>query len=210
MKIYELPPLPPLQFFRIHTEVKYSQNMGGKISRFLLPDTSFLLGQETFADVALAWSEKGIQVHVKVEKKFEDACYPKYQEGDAIELFFDTKDLKDVGFPTSFCHHFLILPQKVQEIQAIELSRFRGEDSHPLCDPRLIQVSSEMRSQSFSIDIVFPSEILHGFDPLVYPKLGFSYCIHRPKNSSQYFSASSSLGSLSQHPSFWASCALIK
>lgn len=203
----KIPPIAPLHFFRMNAEVKYGKPEGKK---YLLPQTADLLGEESFADVALAWQEEGIFARVVVHQPFEEAVYPKYEEGNAIELFFDTRDLKEAGFPTRFCHHFLILPQEVQGVQALELSRFRTEDRHPLCDPGAIEVHTENTPKSFSVEIGFPADILHGYDPRSFDRLGFTYCIHRPKKGSQHFAVSSRDIAIAQHPSFWATCQLIR
>jgi hypothetical protein len=199
------PPIAPIHFFRLNVDVKYGKEPAKK---HRLPDTSELLGEDSFADVALAWHEEGIYTRVTVHQKFEESVYPKYDQGDAIELFFDTRDLKEAGFPTRFCHHFLILPQEVQGVQALELTRFRTEDSHPLCDPRAIQVSTENSFREFTVNIHLPAEILHGYDPHAFDRLGFTYCIHRPKRPSQHFAVSSAYVSVAQHPSLWATCKL--
>jgi hypothetical protein len=197
----EVPSLAPLHFFRLNVDVKRD-----KATR--LPDTSELLHEEKFADVSMTWNDSGITVHVDVHKKFEEAAYPKFEEGDAIELFFDTRDLKEAGFPTRFCHHFLILPQEVQGVQALEMTRFRNEDSHPLCNPETIQVKAKIEPRRYTVDIHCPAEILHGYDPKGFDRLGFTYCIHRPKNGSQHFAVSSSYVPVAQHPSLWATCKL--
>jgi hypothetical protein len=198
----KFPPIAPVHFFRINIDLKRKKT--------LLPDTSSFLGEEHFADVSMAWNEEGIDVQIEVNKKFEEAFYPKYDEGDAIELFFDTRDLKEAGFPTRFCHHFLILPQEVQGIQAMELTRFRNEDSHPLCDSTAIQVKTEMSSRKYIVHLYFPAEILHGYDPRAFDKLGFTYSIHRPKRESQHFAVSSRFVQVSQHPSLWATLKLLR
>ncbi len=202
----KFPPIAPLHFFRLNVDVKYGKQLGKK---YLLSDMSDLLGEESFSDVSLGWHEEGIFARIDVNKPFEEAIYPKYEQGDAIELFFDTRDLKEAGFPTRFCHHFLILPQEIQGVRSLELTRFRSEDSHPLCDPGAIQVHTENHLRSFTVDIHLPAEILHGYDPRSFDRLGFTYCIHRPKKESQHFAVSSSYVSVPQHPSLWATCKLI-
>lgn len=202
----KFPPIAPLHFFRLNVDVKYGKQLGKK---YLLPDMGDLLSEEIFADVFLGWHEEGIFVRMGVNKPFEEAIYPKYEQGDAIELFFDTRDLKEAGFPTRFCHHFLILPQEVQGVRALELTRFRSEDSHPLCAPASLQIHTENTPRSFTVDIHIPAEILQGYDPRSFDRLGFTYCIHRPKKASQHFAVSSHYVSVPQHPSLWATCKLI-
>jgi hypothetical protein len=208
MNRFDIPELAPLHFFRLNVDVKSGKEI--KKKGHLLTSTSSFLAEEPFADVAMAWNESGIIVQVDVHKKFEEAIYPKYEEGDAIELFFDTRNLKEAGFPTRFCHHFLILPQEVQGVRALELTRFRNEDSHPLCAPEMIKASTIIDSRSYRTTVELPGEILHGYDPLAFDRLGFTYCIHRPKKESQHFAVSSHYVPVAQHPSLWATCKLIK
>ena len=208
MQRFDIPELAPLHFFRLNIDVKWGKEI--KKKGYLLPNMSSLLAEETFADIAMAWNENGVVAEVDVRKQFEEAVYPKYEEGDAIELFFDTRDLKEAGFPTRFCHHFLILPQEVQGVHALELTRFRNEDSHPLCAPEMIKVHTKIDSRSYKTFIELPAEILHGYDPSAFDRLGFTYCIHRPKGESQHFAVSSNYVPIAQHPSLWATCQLIK
>ena len=208
----KFPPIAPVHFFRISVDLKQGKEVKRRLfgKGFQLPDTSAFLGEDHFADVALAWQQEGIEVEVQVNQKFEEASYPKYDEGDAIELFIDTRDFKEAGFPTRFCHHFLILPQEVQGVRALEMTRFRNEDSHPLCDPEAIKVETEMSSRAYTVRIRLPAEILHGYDPRSFDRLGLTYCIHRPKRESQHFAVSSKYVQVAQHPSLWATCKLTR
>jgi hypothetical protein len=200
----DVAPLSPIHFFRLSADIKQGKKASSK-----LPDMTEMLGEEHFADVSASWHQDGLYVNLHAHKKYEEACYPKYSEGDALELFIDTRDLKDAGFPTRFCHHFLILPQEVQGVRSLELTRFRTEDSHPLCDPGKIEISFHDGSRDYFLDLYFPAEILHGYDPLSFDRMGFTYTVHRPKYISQNFSASSSYVNIAQNPSLWASCRLL-
>lgn len=207
----DVPPLAPIHFFRLHAEIKQGAKASSKLlgKGHLLPDTSDFLGEDHFADVGVAWHENGLFLHVHVHKKFEEASYPKFTEGDALELFLDTRDLKDAGFPTRFCHHFLILPQEVQGVRALELTRFRTEDSHPLCNPEKIEITFRASSREYFLNLYFPAEILHGYDPKNFDRLGLAYTLHRPQRSPQNFAVSSQYVSIAQNPSLWASCKLV-
>lgn len=203
----ELPSLAPLEFFSISSHLYFSKSpLPSNImrSRFMLPDTSEWLGEDHFADVAAAWNDSGLFVDVFVRKSFEEAFYPRFSEGDAIELFLDTRDLKTAGFITRFCHHFLFLPQAIQGIQAQELTHFRTEEVHPLCDASDLQVSSEFGKDHYALKIFIPAHCLHGYDPFSFNRIGFSYRIHRFKGRPQHFSLSSRHFTIEQHPHFWA------
>lgn len=204
----ELPPLKPLEFFTLEGELKYSKTPpSSKIMRrsFMLPDTSDWLAEERYAEVALAWSEAGIFADVFVNKPFEEAAYPRFAEGDAVELFFDTRDLKTAGFATRFSHQFVFLPAPVQGISAQEISHFRTEDIHPLCDSSDLQVTVEIGKKDYEMQIFIPAHCLHGFDPSSFDRIGFTYRIHRYRGAPQHFALSSQHFSIEQHPRLWAS-----
>jgi len=208
-----LEPLLPVDFFAIGGDLFYSKKTpSAKFFKraHLLPDTSELLNEERFADVSLAWNEESLLVEAHFDKPFEAAYYPDYSRGDCMELFFDTRDMKTAGFATRFCHHFLILPQEVQGVRAQELTRFRTEDNHPLCDPDLITVEAHFGKRDYDLSIIIPRECLHGYDPSNFDRLGFTYRCHRESGPPQYFSVSSHYFSIEQHPRLWASFRLIK
>ncbi|MBI2812250.1 MAG: hypothetical protein HYX67_15670 [Candidatus Melainabacteria bacterium] len=163
------------------------------------------LVEERFAEVALAWNETGIFAAAFVDKAFEESAYPRFSDGDAVELLFDTRDRKTAGFPTRFCHQFVFLPQAVQGIHAQEVTHFRTEDTHPLCDAGDLQVEAEFEKKSYSLQIYIPAQCLHGYDPSSFEKIGFTYRIHRFKGAPQHFSLSSQHFTLEQHPRLWAS-----
>jgi hypothetical protein len=210
----DIAPLAPIHFFRLSLDIKEGEKASSKLlgKGYLLPDMTELLGEDHFADVGVAWNKEGLFIHVHVHKQFEEAIYPKFTEGDAIELFFDTRDLKEAGFPTRFCHHFLILPQDVQGVRVLELTRFRTEDSHPLYNPdgaEKIEINFRAGSRDYFLDLFFPAEVLHGYDPGSSNRLGLTYTVHRYKKDPQNFAVSSHYVSIAQNPSLWASCRLM-
>jgi hypothetical protein len=206
----QIPVLFPAEFFSLSCSIEHSKFSAAQpTSRmmrksYLLPDTSELFGEEKFSDVALCWDQEGICLEAYVDKPFEEAYYPFFSKGDALEFFFDTRDLKTAGFATRFCHHFVILPQSVQEIQAIEITHFRTEDTHPLCDPKDLFVHTTFEKNAYAVRVLIPAHCLHGYDPKSCDKMGFTYRIHRPLGRPQHFSASSDHFSLEQSPRLWA------
>ncbi len=212
-RLEQTPPLFPLEFFSLRADVAHAkQAPSGRVLRrsFLLPSTASLLGEESFAEVALAWSFEGIFVGVFVEKPFEEASYPQFAASDALELFFDTRDLKSAGFMTRFCHHFVVLPQAVQGIRVQELTHFRTEDTHPLCDPQEISIEATFEKRAYALQLFFPSNVLHGYDPHAFERLGFTYRLHRCGGRPQHFAVSSEHFQIEQQPRLWASLYLQK
>jgi hypothetical protein len=212
----QVPPLFPLEFFSAACSIGHSKislttpSSRAMRSTFALPDTSELLGEEKFSEMGCCWNEDGISIEVFVDKPFDEVYFPYFSKGDAIELFFDTRDLKTAGFATRFCHHFVILPQALNEIQAIEMTHFRTEDTHPLCDPNDLAVHADFQKDSYSVRILIPAHCLHGYDPKVFDRIGFAYRIHRYGGKPQHFTVSSEHFALEQSPRFWASLTMKK
>lgn len=192
-----LPPIAPLHFFSLVLPLKK-----GKESA--LPDTTPYLGEERFADVKMKWAEDGFTLHFTLHKPFEEALYPAFAKGDSIELFFYTRSPSSANHNTPFSHHFVILPEAVQRIQAQEITKFRGEENHPLCDPAEIAVKTTYKKKEFSVYIQISAQALHGFEPGQVKQIGFTYRINRPGAPPQHFALSSKLYTLEQQPMLWA------
>lgn len=204
-------PALPIDCFSLSLEVPYVKELPrkGLITKpYLLPEMGKLLDEETFAEVGFAWNEEALFIEVLFHKPFEESAFPNFDEGESVELFIDTRDLKTAGFMTRFCHHFVFLPHSDLGKLCYELSRFRSEDSHPLCDPDELEVKADLRSKEISMQIVIPQQCLHGYDPRNFPRLGFTYKINRKGGAPQHFAVSSALFALDQQPSLWASLKL--
>lgn len=195
-------PLLPIDFFSLRAAIPFCKNLSAK--KALLPDTSELLCEEQFAKVWMGWSQTALYFLAEVEEPFQDSFYPDYEVGDSIELFIDTRDLKEVSSPTRFCHHFLLFPQEVEGVRALEISRFRAEESHPLCDPDLIEIEVDQKRKGYQMRVVLPAAVLHGYDPEHLPRIGFTYKINRFKKAAQHFCLSSAEHKIARTPSLWA------
>lgn len=196
--------LAPVDFFQISWDLPFAKEIPSRFSgSFTLPDTSEFLGEDSFALMKMACHEKGLLIHARVEKPYEESFFPNWEKGDSLELFIDTRDLKTTGFMTKFCHHFVIVPEK--EGSAHEVTRFRTDDNHPLCSPEDILVTTSFEKKAYEMKIEISSACLHGYDPLSFDRLGFTYRFNRYGGAPQHFSVSSQDYAIERHPSLWAS-----
>lgn len=208
-------PITPVNFFQFrldchHVDTPLALLPPKKVSSYLLPDLSELCNEYRFAELAMGWSKEGIELLTAISKPFKKAAYPEISRGDSLELFFDTRDVKTSGFATRFCHHFFFLPESVDGITAGEISRFRTEDSHELCDGKLLKVKSVLKKNGYTLEIFIPSSCLFGYDPEQFDRMGFTYRINRSEGSPQHFCIPSSDFPLDQQPSLWSSVKLVK
>ena len=175
---------------------------------FLLPNTEIFLEEESFAEVSMWYDIEGVYLSILIQKPFEDVSFPNVQEGDSIELFFDTRDLKSAGSIHKFCHHFVFFPKAVEGMIAYEMTKFRGEEARALCDPKLLQVETVFAKNSYEMKLFIEKEALYGFDPRSFNRLGFTYRINRKGDYPQDFNVSSTDYSIEKYPSTLASLRL--
>lgn len=204
------PSFTPINFFATRFECPFLPPGKELSSSSLLPSTAQLLSEEAFANVQMGWNQTGIFLSIHVHKPLEKSFYPSLDRGDAVELFIDTRDLKSAGFNTRFCHHFFFLPETVDGKNAGEITRFRTEDSHPLCDPNDLTVKCFKKKHEYILNIFLPAHCLVGYDPDQFDRLGFTYKIHRVGGDPQHFSVSSSEYAIDQQPSLWSSVKLVR
>jgi hypothetical protein len=201
--------ITPVNFFSLRCKCHYWNGKGALDKKHRLPSTATLCSEEPFAEVSMGWNEEGIAIQVEVDKAVDQSFYPAIERGDAVELFIDTRDLKSASFNTRFCHHFFFLPEAVDGKTAGEITRFRTEDSHPLCPAADLRVTTHAKRSSYTLNIFLPAHCLVGYDPDQFDRLGFTYRIHRVGGDPQHFSVSSSEYAIDQQPSLWSSVELV-
>ncbi|MFZ0566333.1 MAG: hypothetical protein WAM28_09135 [Chlamydiales bacterium] len=206
----ELVPLAPIHFFSIQADCYYAKEK--KLTqKHVLPDLSQFHGRASSIEVALGWHETGLVATLFTKEPLDHCFFPDYQSGDSLEFFFDTRDVKTGHYLTRFCHHFYFLPHPVETngdtVQSGEVTRFRSEDRHELCDPSHLAVDLGRKQK---MHIFIPAECLYGYDPSQFDRLGFTYRLNRYQEEKEYFSANDEDFNIEQHPSFWASLKLEK
>ncbi len=206
----DFPALSPVQFFGLTADSQFLRGSLKPEKGFLLPATSELLSEETFADVYTAWNFEKLSFYIAVHRPFQKVVEGDFRKGDSIELFIDTRDLKTKGVVTRFCHHFVFFPVETQNFYGREITRFRNEDTHRLCHPEDLQVAPDMDESSYRIAIEIPAHCLHGYDPLSFSRIGFTYQINRFDAPPQHFAVSSEEYVIEQHPATWGTLKLLK
>lgn len=206
--------LEPIHFFAIGADISYykEKKLAPLSRKYLLPSLEPFYEERPFVEVAMAWNEEGIFLTISANHTPE-ISYPNYQQGDSVELFFDTRDIKNSVTVHKFCHHFFFLPEPYEEdglsVQAGEVSRFRGEDRHELADANKLILQSS-KKKGYNLTIFIPAECLFGYDPLSFDRLGFSYRINRVRKEPQFFAVAQTELVIEQQPSLWASMKLVK
>ena len=90
-----------------------------------------------------------------------------------------------------------------------ELTRFRTEDAHVLCDPMALKVQAKSKGSTQVVNLFIPLQCLHGYDPEQFARLGFSYRINRAEGFPQHFSVTTEDYQIEEQPSLWSSLRLV-
>lgn len=202
-QLRDLAPLPPSAFFGFSWSVPKGRDFSSR-SPFrgssVLPPLDDLLLEEAFADLALTWSDRALTLLWKVRGPFSENTFPRYRDGDSIELFIDTRPQIQSTAVNKFCHHLLFLPDE----SGVELTRLRADDERPFAENIKCHITKEGRSHLVRIDL--SDKDLFGFEPKKGAKLGFAYRVNRYQNSEQSFPIDKN--SLESHPHMWGTLVL--
>ena len=199
----DLPSFSPVQFFGVTAELPSFRGKFKPSKESLLPSTSDLLGETSFGDVYAGWNIDKLVFHIEVNQPFQKISEADFRKGDSCEIFIDTRDSKTKGVISRFCHHFVFFPALTQNFYGREITRFRNDDMHPLCHPEDLHVDIHVEKGGYTLAIEIPSHCLHGYDPLSFSRLGFTYRLNRAEGTPQHFAVSSEEYIIEQHPATW-------
>ncbi|MEM7174880.1 MAG: hypothetical protein AAF443_02985 [Chlamydiota bacterium] len=202
-----LAPLSPAMFFDCTFTVKRRKSRRYMRSS-LVPNLSKLLGEEHFADLGFYWSDQGFHIDLLVRKPLTHVAFPNFRRGDSLEFLINTRELTKVSVVTRFCHHFVFLPEEIENIQAHEVTRFRADDTHDLADPKLFIVKVTPSRLEYRMEIEIPNAALYGYDPETVTAIGFAYRVNRADGEPQHLPLSSRFFNLEKHPDLWATAHL--
>jgi hypothetical protein len=210
----EFPLLSPLPFFEVSTECFYlPQDKHSALSNslYLLPDTSPLTEEDHFASVHMGWNQEGLHFFIKVDVAFQEVFYPDISRGDAVELFINTRPVKNPsGFNTPFCHHFFFLPKEYEGIKAGEITKFRRDEPRELASAKDLHSETEFARSHYRLKIFIPSHALQGYDPEQQKQLAFSYRIHRYGSPPQHYNVSGEEFAIEYHAFLWGPLTLVE
>jgi len=207
----EVPSLSVLSFFNVKDDIFYAKNsLEITDKKYLLISSAPFLAEEKFCDVHMGYNNHALYFHFKIDKPFEDVNITDFQKGDSVEIFIDTRDIKDKTIISQFCHHFVFFAEEVNGVMGKEITRFRTDEVHPLCSPKDLKVNAHFSKKSHILDIEIKSSALFGYDPTSFERMGFTYRVNRKGGDPQHFAVSSSEYKIELQPSLWSSLIFLK
>lgn len=162
-------------------------------------------GLPSFADVRMAWNEKGLGVQWSVAGKKEVLHgEPERATGsDGLSLWLDARDTRTIHRASRFCQRFLFLAHNGADRPAPEIRRkpiHRAIEDAPavdLSEARLglfaidedgewKEAASPAKVKSYRMEVFLPASVLVGFDPETNARLGFCYRVRDHERGDQF------------------------
>lgn len=179
-----------------------------------LPCFGLLEERQPFADVRLAWNEKGLALNVLVSGKQQPPwCRDsKIEDSDGVQLWIDTRNTQNIHRAGRFCHRFAFLPvgagRRLDEPVAVLLAINRAKESPREIEPRQLRIKSAQQADGYVLEAHIPADALTGFNPADHPALGFSYAVIDRERGWQTFSVGRELP-FAEDPSLWATLDMV-
>lgn len=178
-----------------------------------LPEMTSLADREPWADVRLAWNPGGLGIAVEVrDKPGRFAFDPNLPDAsDGVQLWIDTRDTRDIHRASKFCHRFsaVLVPGPGAKL-GVKVSLkpiHRAQADPPKVKADAVHSRAEKLRKGWRMELFFPAESLHGFDPETNRRLGFNYQVTDPDRGDQFLGVGRDFP-IGEDPSLWATLEL--
>ncbi len=178
-----------------------------------LPDLTQLEGGRSWAEVRVAWNPAGLAVAIEATGKsgpmvFEEGPTPS----NGAQIWVDTRDTRGIHRASRFCHRFTakLSPGGSRTALEVELEQrpiARAVADAPTCSIETLSARAERISGGWRLELFFPSEALHGFDPETNRRLGFAYQVSDPDREDQFLGVGREFP-IGEDPSLWSTLEL--
>ncbi len=212
------PLLPQAFWFRVAVSCRRVDGLPRPRGRLLdlpescaLPEFTRLEGKAPWADMRVAWNPAGLAVAVEVEGKSLSSSRD-FEGGDHVALWIDTRDTRDVHRATRFCHLFTAVLAGIDRSSPLDVIVNQGVihralASPPAIKPGSIKAQAERLRKGWRLELFFPAETLHGFDPEVNRRLGFAFEVVDSLLGEHYLGVGREFP-IAEDPSLWSTLEL--
>jgi hypothetical protein len=180
-----------------------------------LPDLARLQGVESWAEVRVGYNSRGLGVAVEhLDKSGPISPEPEHSSGvDSVQVWIDTRDTRNVHRATRFCHRFVagIMPGKGRSLEVSIAQKLiaRAVADAPLAARGCVEARTERTLGGWRLEMFFPSQSLHGFDPETSRRLGFYYQVSDPARGDRFLGVGREFP-VGEDPSLWSTLELIE
>ncbi len=147
-----------------------------------LPPLAELDGEQPFAQVKIAYSDRGVYLATLTERAEPVAVSRQRPESaDSFQAWLDTRGGLSGHRATRFCHHFIILPKgggpDRRQPLGWQAPIRRARDQSAMAAPEDLSIAADQDETCYRLEVLLPTAALHGFEPEPGQTLGFTYVI---------------------------------
>jgi hypothetical protein len=218
-----MPNLLPYRFlFRYSFAARYESKLPHSGKKLLalteshrLPDLGKLDAAPSFAELRLAWNERGLGIFVEVRGKAQPLqCDPRAPDlSDGLQVWIDTRNTQNIHRAGRFCHHFCLLPRGAGRDQteplAVQLPIARAKELTRLANPKDTRLSATVAKDGYSLEAWISAAALQGYDPAAQARLGFYYAVRDSELGEQTLGAGGEFP-FAFDPSLWGTVELVR
>ena len=172
-------------------------------------------GAPHFADVRLGWNETGLGLTavVKGKENFPIGDADRPRQSDGVTVWIDTRGDRTGHRATRTCHQFHFLAsgggKDKDEPAFVQTKIHRALTDAPLAASADVPFRVERIKGGYRLEAFLSANVLTGFDPEQYPRLGVFYAVRDFELGEQTPGADSDFP-FSEDPSLWASLELVR
>lgn len=218
------PSIPGRFLFRVAFPCLYLQDAMKKqtlAEKFAFPDFSAMetppagTPKVSPLEVRGAWSEEGLAFQFIVRGKRQPAWCREHQlqMSDRVELWLDTRDVRNVHRATKFCHRFILVPGgsgRNGEMSTLAIMPINRAKEHPNTAPRdSISLVTKTLDDGYAMMVRFEAKSLTGFYPDEYPRLGIAWALYDREVGDLTLTAGQPF-TFQDDPSLWYTLELVK
>ena len=181
----------------------------------IVPDLMHLRGVRPFARVFFGWDYDNLYFALDVTEKRKPVEVHTRQpwRGDCIEVWIDTRNDKTQRRYTEHCHHFFFVPKGRRNKPELATACDWKEPGSPISDTIFdhpdIEIAAIIEKRGYSLEARIPRSVIHTYDPINYPLIGFNYHINDIDRRSQWWSCGQDFPRHTD-PSTWGTVELIE
>jgi hypothetical protein len=178
----------------------------------VLPDLMGVEDRDPFARLLASWDDSGLYFGFEISRKKTYKIKPKEPvKGDCLELWIDTRDLKDSHRANRYCHRFYLLPGGRGSDGKQPIARHThivgAREQSPPCPEDQIEVGLRRLKRTCQMEIKIPAAGLNGFQPREFRRIGFNYILHDAEKGQQSWTCDGD-EERSNDPSTWGTLEL--
>jgi hypothetical protein len=208
---YEFPPAALFSTIALCPWREQSPRIDGHLGDWspeqLMPPLGELSGVEQYADLFLAWNERGLYLALEVPKQERIVTNRESPaSGDAIELFLDTRGARTSHRASQFCYHLTILPVPPGEAegkpQIIQRPIRRALQRSQPISMSAVRVATGVRDGGYAVELALGTEAVHGYEPAPGLRIGLAVVVHDIQRGRQLWGAAPDVP-YERDPSTW-------